>query len=137
MTISTLVTVSALALLLGQATAPTPTPDRSVGIWRNPKDTVRVRSRHCGDRMCGTVIWASDKAKADAARGGHPDLIGMDLFKDFRRDNKGLWHGRVFVPDINKTFTGTITVLNPNTIKGTGCLVGGVFCKSQVWTRVE
>jgi uncharacterized protein (DUF2147 family) len=125
--------LAALVLLTGQASTPT---DRSVGTWRNPSDTVRVRSRPCGAAMCGTVIWASDKAKADAARGGTPNLIGMDLFKNFKRDAKGVWHGRVFVPDINKTFSGTITVIDRNTVKGSGCLIGRIGCKSQVWTRV-
>jgi len=111
--------------------------DRSVGIWRNPQNSVHVRSDHCGTSMCGTVVWANDKAKADAARGGTEALIGSQLFRDFRKDAHGNWRGRVFVPDINKTFSGRIEVIDANTLKGSGCLVGGIGCKSQTWTRVE
>jgi uncharacterized protein (DUF2147 family) len=111
--------------------------DRSIGVWRNPQNSVHVRSDHCGRSMCGTVIWANDKAKADAARGGTAELIGSQLFRDFSKDKNGNWRGRVFVPDINKTFSGRIEVIDVNTLKGRGCLVGGVGCKSQTWTRIE
>jgi uncharacterized protein (DUF2147 family) len=124
-----------LALLLAAA-SPAPVPDKSVGIWQNPQGSVRVQSRHCGANMCGTVVWANDKAKADAAKGGTANLIGLDLFQNFSVDAKGLWHGKVYVPDIGKTFTGTVTVVNENTLKGEGCLIGHLGCKSQVWTRV-
>jgi len=87
--------------------------------------------------MCGEVVWASDKARADAARGGTETLEGLALFRNFRQNKKGNWGGKVFVPDINKTFTGVITVIDENTLKGSGCLVGRVGCKSQIWTRIK
>ncbi|WP_010127815.1 DUF2147 domain-containing protein [Sphingomonas sp. KC8] len=111
--------------------------DKTVGVWRNPKNSVHVRSHPCGASMCGTVVWANDKAKADAARGGTDNLVGLQLFRSFTRDRHGNWRGKVFVPDINKTFSGTITVIDANTITGSGCLIGRVGCKSQTWTRIE
>ncbi|NKJ45114.1 winged helix-turn-helix domain-containing protein [Novosphingobium sp. SG720] len=93
--------------------------------------------QHCGTGMCGTVIWANEKAIADAKRGGTDNLIGLQLFRDFTRDRKGIWHGRVFVPDINKTFSGTIEILDENTRRGSGCLLGRFACKSQTWVRVK
>jgi uncharacterized protein (DUF2147 family) len=111
--------------------------DRSVGIWRNPQNSVHVQSHHCGASMCGTVVWANNKAKADAAHGGTPNLIGRDLFKGFTVDKRGLWHGKVYVPDIDKTFSGTVTIIDQNTLKGSGCLVGRIGCKSQVWARIQ
>lgn len=122
-------------LLIGQP-AWSQTADRSVGIWRNPQNSVHVRSEHCGAGMCGTVVWANDKAKADAKKGGTADIIGLPLFRDFRRDTNGEWRGKVFVPDIRKTFSGTIKVMDENTLIGTGCLIGRVGCKSQTWTRI-
>jgi uncharacterized protein (DUF2147 family) len=104
--------------------------------WRNHHDTVHIRSHACGEGMCGTVIWASEKAMADARRGGHPNLVGMQLFSDFRRDAKGAWHGKVFVPDINKTFAGTLVRTDQDTLSGKGCALGGLICKSLVWYRV-
>lgn len=128
-----------LATLFGIAAAPSPfrDGDESLGTWRNHSNSVHLRSYHCGDSMCGKVIWASEKAIADAARGGSPNLVGMDLFHDFKLGRDGKWHGKVFVPDINKTFSGTVVLLDPKTLKGTGCVLGGLICKSQTLTRIE
>ncbi|RVT94114.1 DUF2147 domain-containing protein [Sphingomonas crocodyli] len=110
--------------------------DGSFGIWRNPQNSVHVRAERCGKYMCGTVVWANDKAKADARRGGTAELIGLQLFREFRLDKKGEWRGKVHVPDIGKTLSGTISVVDENTLVGTGCLIGRVGCKSQTWTRL-
>ena len=106
------------------------------GVWRNEADSVRIRVARCGQGLCGTVIQASEKAKADAAAGGTDQLIGTQLFHDFRREDDGLWYGEVYVPDIDKVFDGTIEQTGPNTIVGTGCLFAGFGCRSQTWYRV-
>ncbi|MBB5687444.1 DUF2147 domain-containing protein [Sphingobium boeckii] len=135
----TLSLVPAMALLMQVALAAPAIDDDQLtqGVWRNKKNNVHVQAHRCGKSVCGTIIWASDKAKADARAAGTPNLIGRQLFEDFRKDEKGVWHGRVFVPDIGKTFSGTIRAMNNDMIKGTGCLFAGLFCKSQIWTRVK
>jgi len=133
-----MVLVPALAALatLSAGSAMAAGKSRSFGLWSNPKGSVHVRATPCGKRMCGVVVWANDKAKADAARGGVPQLVGETLFRDFAREGPDRWRGKVFVPDIGKTFSGTITMLDEDRIEGKGCLIGGIGCKSQIWTRI-
>ena len=109
----------------------------SSGTWRNPQDSVHIRLRDCGDALCGTVVWANAKAQADARRGGTDPLVGVDLFRDFRPVKPGVWQGRVFVPDLNKSFSGTLTLVDGDTLVGQGCLIGRIGCKSQTWRRIE
>lgn len=111
--------------------------DQSFGTWKNPQNSVHVRVERCGERMCGVVIWANEKAQADARRGGTDPLIGSRLFQDFALERPGVWRGRVFVPDIGRTFAGTISVIDDDTIVGRGCLVGRVGCRSQQWKRLR
>ena len=134
-----------LAALAGAAMIATPVVAQAGGgdsslaasEWRNPKDTVRIRLAPCGqERVCGTVIWASDKAKADARKGGTEKLVGADLFRDFQRVSPGQYKGRVFVPDMNRTFSGHIQIQG-DSMTGKGCVLGGLFCKQQVWTRIS
>nr|WP_310522464.1 DUF2147 domain-containing protein [Polymorphobacter sp.] len=126
-----------LPLLLAiTATAAASAPPKQ-RIYRNPSNSVHIRSETCGSSLCGTVVWANDKAKADSARGGTPNLIGLQLFRDFKPDGPDKWKGSVFVPDINKTFSGHITRVNATTLKGSGCLVGKMGCKSQEWTLIK
>lgn len=135
----TLAMLAALALALPAPAAPPP-PSNWTGVWRNAANSVHIRAAACGKRrdagMCGTVIWASPKAKADVAARGRT-LIGSQLFRDFQPSDDGVWEGRVYVPDIDKTFSGTIALDGPNRLIGEGCLFGGLGCKEQVWTRVR
>ena len=106
-------------------------------VLRNPSNSVHVRIHPCGKSRCGTVVWANDKAKADSARGGTRNLVGTELFREFREVSPKVWKGKVFVPDLNKVFTGTGTVKDQNIVVARGCLFGSIGCKSQTWTRVR
>ena len=126
----------AAGLFLGPAPVHSQKP-RKENVFRNPQDSVHVRIHPCGKGRCGTVVWANDKAKADSARGGTRNLVGTELFREFREVSPKVWKGKVFVPDINKVFTGTGTIKDQNTIVARGCLIAGMGCKSQTWTRVR
>jgi uncharacterized protein (DUF2147 family) len=115
-----------------------PTPSVGLfGVWANPSNSVHVAMRPCDAAVCGIVVWATDKAKADAARGGNASLVGMNLFQDFTRVDDTHWKGRVYVPDIDLHFSGRIHQIDNNTLSGKGCLIGGILCRSQVWKRVD
>lgn len=130
--------VIAFALLAsGVAPAMAAPASRSFGTWSNPKGSVHVRAEPCGKNMCGVVVWANEKAKADALRGSGQPLVGQRLFRDFVPAGKNVWRGKVFVPDISKTFSGTISLLDENRAEGKGCLLGNIGCKSQIWTRIN
>jgi uncharacterized protein (DUF2147 family) len=130
--LSSLLIIATLAAAHGGARA----ADRSFGVWKNPSNSVHVRAEPCGEQMCGTVVWANDKASADARRGGTDKLVSLQLFRGFVLEKPGVWRGKVFVPDIAKIFSGTVSVVDKNTLKGSGCLVGRFGCKSQLWTRI-
>lgn len=81
------------------------------------------------------VVWANEEAKEDSARGGTPNLVGMKLFHGPNQVKSNVWKGTVFVPDINHTFTGTLTMKDQDTAVARGCIL--IICKSQTWTRVR
>jgi uncharacterized protein (DUF2147 family) len=110
--------------------------DSVVGTWRNMRNTMHIQMYHCGPSICGKVVWASNEAVADAQRGGSGNPIGTQVFRDFQKDARGNWRGRVFVPDLNKTFSGTMVIVDPNTLKGSGCLIGQFLCKAKVLVRI-
>jgi uncharacterized protein (DUF2147 family) len=106
------------------------------GTWRNPKDSVHVEIGPCGRAMCGVVVWASEKAKADAREGGTEALIGINLLRDFVSTGDGRWRGKVFVPDLGKTVTGTVDMIDADTFRARSCALA-VFCKTQLWRRIR
>ncbi len=116
------------------------TPDEPAaiaGYWTNPKETVAIRLAPCGHALCGRVIWASPSAMDDARRGGTADLVGTEIMRDMVAGQPGEWHGRIFVPDLNQTARAKLRLMGPNEIRVTGCRMGGLVCKTQIWRRLE
>lgn len=132
---------SSLILAAAIALAAVPTwaaaPLSAVGVWRNPKDSVHIALRPCGEEICGFVVWASEKAQAKARKGGTPKLVGQQLMRGFVVDKNGVGRGKVFVPDLNRVFTGSATMISERSLLAKGCLFAGVLCKTQVWTRID
>lgn len=123
-------------LALSSAAVAAPKKMSPAGVWKNPSGSVRMRIAPCGPQVCGKVIYANEQAKADAARGGNPNFIGVNLLRDFNRTGPASWAGQVFVPDINRTVSGTLTMGSPKAITVRGCALGRVGCRDQVWTKV-
>ena len=65
------------------------------------------------------------------------DLVGSQLLRNFAPGKGGAWKGKVFVPDLNVTVSGTAELIDPNTLKARGCVFAGIGCKSQNWKRVQ
>ena len=106
------------------------------GRWSNPNGSVVISINPCNASLCGRVEWASEKAIADARKGGTDPLIGAELLSEIVPHGEGRWKTRLFVPDLNKTSKAELRLLGLDQLKVTGCLVGRVGCKSQIWTRV-
>ena len=106
------------------------------GGWANPKRSVIVRVARCGTAWCGTVVQASDKAKATARRGGTAKLIGTQILSGVRSDGNGAFKGRAFDPKRNIRAAATIRLIGSNVLVVKGCVLGGFVCKEQRWNRV-
>ena len=122
------------ALLASPAAAQNPNYG---AVWQNPSGSVHIRVDRCGDEPCGRMAWANERAIADSARGGHPDPIGMVIVDQLRADGENRWRGRVFAPDMNRHFSGTVTLTSETEARVRGCALGRTLCRSQTWTRVS
>ncbi|MEM1050471.1 MAG: DUF2147 domain-containing protein [Pseudomonadota bacterium] len=133
----TLLTAASLVIFTSPAIAQELSPE-DLGTWRNKSNSVHIQVTQCGEyTRCGTVVWANEKAKRDAAKGGTENLVGTQMLRKFREGKKGKWKGKAYVADIGKEFSGTIQPLDYNTIEVKGCIAGGLICKTQIWTRVR
>jgi uncharacterized protein (DUF2147 family) len=104
--------------------------------WRNPRNSVHIRAHRCGESLCGTISWASDKAQADARKKGVTNLVGTQIFRNFQPAGTGTWKGKVYVPDMGRTFSGTLA-FSGDTMVGKGCVAFGLLCKAQTWSRLR
>ena len=106
------------------------------GRWLNPKGSVTVRVAPCGNAYCATVVEANAKAKATARKGGTSNLVGTQVMRDFRPAGNGLYKGRAFDPKRNIHAPATIRMVGNSTLIVKGCLISGIICKEQRWSRV-
>lgn len=123
------------AAIAATAVAPSPAPKSVLGVWTNPKSTLAVRAAPCGDALCGTIVHAAPKAVTDAREAGVPRLIGIQLLQGYRPTGRGSWAGRVYVPDMGRSFSSRIRQTAPDRLTISGCLIGALFCRSQQWRR--
>lgn len=131
--------IAALALLTGtggaMAQSAPPVAQGVLGTWVNPHGTVKVRTGDCAGNLCGWVVWAAPKAEADARESGVNNLVGTELLRDYRRTAAGHYEGEVYVPDMGHTYYSTIVQRDDNSLRISGCILGGLICKSQDWRR--
>jgi uncharacterized protein (DUF2147 family) len=123
--------MSVLALIAALAAAAA--DDSLDGVWRSPGGNTIMKIAACGDTHCGTVAWASDKARKDSSK-ATSQLVGTALLTALQQDKKGRWQGKLFIPDQNMRATAKIQRVGPTELKVSGCAAGKVLCKSQIWT---
>jgi uncharacterized protein (DUF2147 family) len=105
------------------------------GRWRSPGGNSIIEIAPCGSEWCGTVAWASERAKADA-RKATDELVGTQLLTGLQEKKQGRWQGTIFIPDRNMRATAKLQLLSADQLKVSGC-VARVLCSSQVWSRYD
>jgi uncharacterized protein (DUF2147 family) len=120
-----------------------------LGNWLTESGAATVRIANCGAELCGSIVALkepndpatgrpkTDKNNPDAAKRSRP-LIGVQIvlgMKPSGTPNK--WSGQVYNAEDGKTYSGNITMQDARTLKLEGCVLGGLFCKAQTWTRAN
>lgn len=120
-----------LGLVLGQAGW---AADPLEGLWKTAVDDgayALVEVHPCGDKLCGTIMRTFN----DEGEYKSPN-IGKDIIRDMVPQGNGRYKGKVWRPSNDKIYLGKL-VLSGNTLTMKGCIVGGLICASQTWTRVQ
>lgn len=98
------------------------------GTWQRDTGASRVRFVKCGEAMCGTLAWLKDTSG--------PAKVGQRIFYDMKPSGDGKWAGSAFNPEDGKTYSGTMT-LSGDSLTTSGCVMGGLICRSVKWTRAN
>jgi uncharacterized protein (DUF2147 family) len=111
----------ALAAAGGKARA-----QEAEGVWTRDDGAARVQFSPCGGGLCGVVIWLKNPSSK-----AH---VGQQVFFDMVRADQNSWTGRAFNPEDGRTYSGKM-VLNGKRLKTSGCVLGGLICKTVAWQR--
>jgi uncharacterized protein (DUF2147 family) len=98
------------------------------GTWLRDTGASRVRFAKCGEAMCGTLAWLKDTSG--------PAKVGQRIFYDMKPSGEGKWSGSAFNPEDGRTYAGTMT-LTGDALTTSGCVMGGLICRSVKWTRAN
>jgi uncharacterized protein (DUF2147 family) len=141
--------VSLAFMALGALDANAAQPAEVVGVWLNPKANTRVRISPCGPALCGNIVWLkssndpqtgeplADRNNPDPANRKRP-ILGMQIITDLKPGRAaGEWTGKVYSPNEGKTHDASFSMDGPNGIKMESCMLAGLLCRAQTWTRVN
>jgi uncharacterized protein (DUF2147 family) len=106
------------------------------GVWQSEKTDdgryLQIEVHPCaGDaaKVCGTVVGAFGGARQDS--------IGKPIIWDMVPDGPGAWDdGKIWKADEDKVYASSMK-LQGDTLVVSGCVLGGLICKSQRWPRVR
>jgi uncharacterized protein (DUF2147 family) len=99
------------------------------GLWLRDTGASRIRFAPCGGAVCGTLAWI--KPGTDT-----PAKVGQRIYSNMKPDGPNSWAGTAFNPEDGKTYKGKMS-LSGNTLTTSGCVLGGLICKTVSWSRVN
>lgn len=99
------------------------------GTYVRPSTGTQVEFYDCGGKVCGKIVAVKDKAKEKT--------IGTVILKGATRSDDKTFKGELLNTEDNKTYNGVLTVVSAKEIKLEGCVLGGIVCKGENWTKVK
>jgi len=126
---------AAVCLLSGLALAAEPT-----GEWRVANGAANIRIDDCHGALWGIISWEKepgiDSHNPNPAERSRPTL-GLPILRSMRPTKPGLWEGDVYNAENGTTYSSRITLTAPDVLRIEGCVLGGLICGGQNWTRVN
>jgi uncharacterized protein (DUF2147 family) len=109
------------------------------GEWLVEKQVARIKIADCDGRMWGVVAWEAqpgvDTKNPDPNLRSRPTL-GMPILLGMAASKPNKWEGQIYNSEDGHTYSASISLLDPNTLRVQGCFLG-FLCGGEKWTRVE
>ncbi len=109
------------------------------GTYLSETGDTRVRIARCGGVYCGTIVAVRGEAKdvnnPDAALRTR-NLVGVQMISNIRPSGEG-FEGSLYNYKDGKTYTGKMTFKSGTAMQLSGCVLGGLICGGENWTRVK
>ena len=118
----------------------TPSSPTAIGEWLVNDRVARIKIVDCSGHLWGVVAWEARPGGTDH-RNPDPQLrsrptLGMPILLDMTPTKPNKWEGQVYNSQNGKTYSASITLSDPNTLRIQGC-VFGFLCGGENWTRYE
>lgn len=94
------------------------------GLWKRPKTGAHIKVDSCSGGLGMKVIKSPD-----------PKAVGKRLMCGAKSAGANKWRGNLKSTDGN-TYTGIVTLVG-NSLKLQGCVLGGLICRSETWSKIK
>ena len=98
----------------------------ATGTWIRPSTGTVVKFYGCGDKLCAKIVGVKDKAKQGT--------VGTVIMSGAAKTGDNTWKGDLLNTEDGQTYNGVVT-LTGGGLKLDGCVLGGIICKGETWTR--
>jgi len=109
------------------------------GTCLSESGDTRVRISRCGGSYCGVIVAVRGEAK-DV---NNPDptlrsrnLVGVQMISNITPAAGG-FQGSLYNYKEGKTYSGKMSFTSGKSMELSGCVLGGLICRSQTWTKVN
>lgn len=130
-----LLSIATLAGLIVPAAAADPT-----GQWLVADHSAIINMALCRGQLWGIISWekshGSDENNPNPVLRRRPTL-GMPVVLGMQKVAPNRWKGNVYNADDGNSYVTTITMAQPDVLKIEGCVLGGLICSGEQWTRVN
>ena len=103
------------------------------------KQLARIKIANCDGQMWGVVSWETqpgiDTKNPDPNLRSRPTL-GMPILLGMAPSKANKWEGQIYNSEDGHTYSASITLVDPNTLRVQGCFLG-LLCGGENWTRAE
>ncbi len=108
------------------------------GTYINESGGTKVKLSDCEVGLCGTVIWmknpVNDVNNPDASKRDR-SVVGIQAVS-LKSTGPATFAGSLYDTESGKTYSGKAKFSEKN-VELSGCVLGGLLCKTSVWQRVE
>ncbi len=130
--------LAALGLLVLTGAAQAQSSDPS-GTYLSETGETRVRIAKCGSAYCGTIVAVQGEAKdvnnPDAKLKGR-NLVGVQMLSNIQPAADG-FTGQLYNYKDGRTYSGKMSFAGGKSMQLSGCVFGGLICRSQTWAKVN
>lgn len=109
-----------------------------LGRWRDSDGESEIEIARCGPALCGTIVWLKepriDKSNPDPALRSR-SLMGVRVLSGFRPDQGTTLSGDGYNPEDGRSYKTTLELKSRTTLSVKGCVMGGLICDDDTWTR--
>ena len=96
------------------------------GTWTRPSTGTVVKFYNCGDQLCAKIVGVKDKSKQGT--------VGTVIMSGASKSGENTWKGDLLNVEDGQTYNGVVT-LTGGGLSLKGCVLGGIICKGETWTR--